>query len=74
MCYTCEKKRENIMIKPIVLKIIKNGRAKIYEMSYKDTVIFSSTSVEETTKYAQKKISEGYYLSYKPPCIAGLLA
>jgi len=54
------------MIKPIELKTVNINRQKIYEIYFKGDVIFSSTSVKETTKFAQKKIDEGYYLRYVP--------
>ena len=61
------------MINPIVLKIIAKDRKKLYEMYYKDTVIFSSSDVEKTTEYAKKKIAEGYYIKYSPSISESLL-
>jgi len=54
------------MINPIELKTFNINRRKIYEIHYKNNVIFSSTSVKELTNFAQKKIDEGYYLRYVP--------
>ena len=54
------------MIKPIELKTVNINRQKIYEIYFKGDVIFSSTNVKELTKFAQKKINEGYYLRYVP--------
>jgi len=54
------------MIKPIVLKTYMKKRKKVYEISYKKEIIFSSANVKEITKFAQKKIDEGYYLRYVP--------
>ena len=60
------RKDGNNMINPIELKTFNINRRKIYEIHYKNNVIFSSTSVKELTNFAQKKIDEGYYLRYVP--------
>jgi len=54
------------MIKPIELKTYIKKRKKVYDIYYKDNVIFSSTNLKETTNFAQKKVDEGYYLRYVP--------
>ena len=41
---------------------------KLYELQYKGGVIFSSKSVEETIKYVEKKIAQGYPITCRRNC------
>lgn len=48
--------------KEIVLHIPMEGEA--YEFFYKDNIIFSSKEVEEAIKFAEKKVTQGYRMTY----------